>query len=656
MSTGQARRARYLSGAVLLLGLALLLYWLTLDNGLRPEELAGGDLITHQYAQVQARPSNAPGYPLYTMGGWLWFRLGSNLLGWTLNPIEVLSLYSTLWALASLLVLVLILLRVTHQNWPIASLLTVFYAVTFFFWYYSVTTEQYTSAVFQTLLLIWLAFKWDDRPGDSLLLWLAFITGTMLANMVTTLFILPPLLWFILFRRNEASRRLMLSTYLGRPKFVMAVAGLVLLPLLSYAYVYIRGAQHPEWRGQGNWDSTWTWFVQFLTIQQGRDELAPGLTLHSFFTAEFPALIWQELTWPVFLGGLIGLAWLGRRRAIFLYSTLVIYLLFSWGYRFGNWFQVIIPAYPIFVIGFAAALAHLSDWLRRRFAVIGGQPSGVYVGALTILLLTGLLLDRLSVSLPAANQRNQPDDTGLQPGWAILADRPEMPAVVSSSFEEKVALEYLQVVWQVATDIYPTRAGDLQPPAGLSQTDLRRYVTRQAAMIAPVVVQNETVYPQAAGATLIGLWPEPRRQLPGDVTPLNLDFGNRLRLAGWEIVKIDQSLPSGGSGRPNWQVALYWLAVKPLNDDYTMSVRPLAAGQMISVEGEPVIQDHQPVWGFYPTSRWRPAELVRDVYALSLPVSVTPDAVQIVVYRTTTSGFENLAEATIQILKEPMSQ
>ena len=60
---------------VLVIGIALTLYLSTLDNGLRLEELKGGDLITHQYAQVQARPSNAPGYPLYTMGGWLWFRL-----------------------------------------------------------------------------------------------------------------------------------------------------------------------------------------------------------------------------------------------------------------------------------------------------------------------------------------------------------------------------------------------------------------------------------------------------------------------------------------------------------------------------------------------------------------------------------------------------
>lgn len=57
----------------LLLLLAAALYFVTLDTGFALAELEGGDLITHQYAQVQARPSNAPGYPLYTMGGWLWF-------------------------------------------------------------------------------------------------------------------------------------------------------------------------------------------------------------------------------------------------------------------------------------------------------------------------------------------------------------------------------------------------------------------------------------------------------------------------------------------------------------------------------------------------------------------------------------------------------
>ena len=91
-----------------------------------PDELTGGDLITHQYAQVQGRPSNAPGYPLYTMGGWLWFRAGGWLLSWLFNPIQILSFYSTLWGLASLFLLYLILLRISGPQWWLAPLLTGF--------------------------------------------------------------------------------------------------------------------------------------------------------------------------------------------------------------------------------------------------------------------------------------------------------------------------------------------------------------------------------------------------------------------------------------------------------------------------------------------------------------------------------------------------
>ena len=106
-------------GAVMLIA-AGLLFGLTLDNGLQPGELEGGDLITHQYAQVQARPSNAPGYPLYTMGGWLWFHsirglwqaLGLN----NPNPIPILSSYSMLWALVALWLLYRILCHLTRST------------------------------------------------------------------------------------------------------------------------------------------------------------------------------------------------------------------------------------------------------------------------------------------------------------------------------------------------------------------------------------------------------------------------------------------------------------------------------------------------------------------------------------------------------------
>jgi len=620
------------AGIGLVIGVALL-YLLTLDNGLRPDELTGGDLITHQYAQVEGRPSNAPGYPLYTMGGWLWFRVGRLLLGWGLNPIQILSLYSALWGLASLGVLYLILLRVTGRRWPVALLLTAFYATTYFFWYYSVTTEQYTSAVLQTLLLIWPAFKWDDRPRDSLLLWMALISGTMLANMVTTLFILPPLLWFICFRRDTGTRQFFILTYLKRPKLVLAAIGLALLPLVSYAYIYIRGAQHPEWRGAGEWAGTWDWFVQFLTIQQGRDELAPGLIAGNFFTGEFPSLMWHELTWLVFFGGLAGLIFLGRRRAVFLYSTLVIYFIFSWGYRFGNWFQVIIPAYPIFIIGFAAGLAKVVEVAAQR----ENKRIGAIVHTLTIVLLSGLLVYRFTTNLPRADQHNLATDTGLDPGWAILADDPIAPAVISGDFVERVALQYLNTVWGLG-GIFPVDAGG----NGLSQAPEKAnvYVSRQALALAPAVINNR--HPQAAGEQLIALFDAPRTELPETAVASDIDFGNQLNLAGWEVIETDPSVQS------NWQVALYWQTSTRPAEDYTISVRPLINGQLMSVDGEPAIQDHQPVWGYYPTSRWTPGEIVRDVYALTLPNEVAPTAMQVVVYRATEAGFENLGDAIVE--------
>ena len=78
--------------------------------------------------------------------------------------------------------------------------------------------------------------------------------GVALAHMVTVLFIVPPLLWFVLRTEPKLVRR---------PRLMAGVIALALLPLLSYIYVYVRGAQHPEWRGAGQWASTGQWFLSF---------------------------------------------------------------------------------------------------------------------------------------------------------------------------------------------------------------------------------------------------------------------------------------------------------------------------------------------------------------------------------------------------------
>ena len=628
-----------LVGVVLVFFFAAL-YLFTLDDGLRPGELEGGDLITHQYAQAQGRPSNAPGYPLYTMGGWLWFHLGRLILGRDHIPIPILSSYSTLWALVALWLLYRLLLEVTrgqgqpHDNvggaaqqlsenengcWPVAAAVTVFYGLTYFFWYYAVTTEQYTSAVAWTLAVVLLAFRWERERRDGYLLALATLMGVALAHMVTLLFIAPPLLWFVL--RTEPK-------VLRRPRFLVGVVVLALLPLLSYSYVYVRGAQHPEWRGVGDWASTGQWFLSFISTRQGRDELT--WTLRPFLTPEFPALIWRELTWPGLTAGIVGLATIGRRRAIMLYATLAIYLIFCWIDRLGNWYQVIMPVYALLAVGLGAG----AGWLWRRIGERSAAGRGVRLarGAL-ILGLAGLALYRGAVSYPRADSSHRAEDTGLQPGWAILADDPLEGTAVFGALGETLALNYLTEIWGARPDVRSVTSAQAQK---LLAEGAPLVVTEAALPLVPAEVSPSAHY-SALGRTLVALSAESSWQLAhsgatalGELRPWLHDFGGELQLQAGRL----------GVDRATGETValLIWQAASPPSHDWSVSVRLLQGGQEIAQ-----LDRVHPVSGAYPTSGWASGELVADAYPFTLPPGVSPDGIKIVVYRQLADGsFANL--------------
>ena len=74
-----------------------------------------------------------------------------------------------LWALLALWLFYRILCHITRSlqapvgNWPLAWTVSFFYAVTYFFWFYATTTEQYSSAVAQTLAIVWVYLVWRER-------------------------------------------------------------------------------------------------------------------------------------------------------------------------------------------------------------------------------------------------------------------------------------------------------------------------------------------------------------------------------------------------------------------------------------------------------------------------------------------------------------
>lgn len=656
MKTYLRQHASTLAGIFLVSAFAVL-YLFTLDDGLRPAELEGGDLITHQYAQAQGRFSNAPGYPLYTLGGWLWFRAGRLILGPAHNPIQILSGYSTLWALVALWLLYRLILEATGRdapsagdpgaagrsprprgpergrgNWPVAALVAAFYGVTYFFWYYAVTTEQYTSAVAWTLAVVLLAFRWEHSRRDGYLLGLALLMGVGLAHMLTLLLIAPPLLWFLL--RTE-------PRLLHRPRLIAGALALAALPLLSYSFVYARGAQHPEWRGVGDWANTWQWFLSFLSTRQGRDELT--WSLRPFFTREFPSLIWGELTWPGLLAGLLGLAALGRRRATLLYATLALYLAFSWIDRQGNWYQVIMPAYALLAVGLGAG----ADWVWRRGrgawepgSAGAGQGGGLpaagdrLIRAAIVVALIALIVWRGALSYPRADASRRSEDTGLQPGWAILADDPPAGMAVLGTLQETLALNYLTEIWGRRPDLRSVTSD--QARALLSQ-GAPLAVTAAALPLAPEEVSPAAHY-SALGRTLVDLRASPRRSLPESAAA-----ASSVRLQPWvHTFGGDIELQAGRIGANpatgETVALLVWRALNKPAEDWSVSVRLTQEGREIAQ----LDQEH-PVYGAYPTSRWSPGEIVADPYPFRLPPGSAPDGITVILYRQLADGsFINL--------------
>lgn len=650
------QRRLVIGAGLLLLALLLLLYLTTLDNGLAPDELVGGDLITHQYAQVQARPSNAPGYPLYTMGGWVWFHGGRALLaalGNLLpNPIPLLSSYSTLWALGALALLYALLLRITRSptypagNWPLAWLLTAFYAVTYFFWYYATTTEQYTSAIAQTLAIVYVYLLWseavpredmsDGQNGSSeagqqsnrLLVLLAFLCGLSLAHMLTVAFIVLPLVVAVLWQQPKVLRN-------GR---VVALCIFVaLLPLVSYWYVWVRGAAHPEWWGAGEWRSAQDWFWAFVSTAQGREELGWGLGAScAFFDNGFPALIWQELSLPIVLVGLGGIWLLRRPLALVLYATLAIYLVFNWLYRCANWYQVILPAYPLLLLGVVTVAERWENaWRTRRWGWLRYAP---------LLLLVIAIAWRLTASFERADSSGRQDDTALLRA-AVLLDQPlPVGAGLFAPVEDALALDYLIEVWGIRPDldvVSSQQAGD-RLAAGEAV-----FSTYDVAPVLLAELPSEmNVQRAGAGADWLQLSTQP---ILGS-TPIHIldqELAPGVLLQGYTVAPAPEGEPvstqtSAVDVTLHWSLAAGWPAALGI------SLRPTRAGAMIplpSGEAGTIIQVDAPapLHGMLPEGG---AE-VADSYRVPLPVGA--DGILLIVYVREGDGFRNLLELPLDI-------
>ena len=652
-----------LLAGIVLLALAAALYLLTLDNGFAPGELVGGDLITHQYAQVEARPSNAPGYPLYTMGGWAWFHTLRGLnaaLGNPLpNPIPLLSSYSTLWALLALGLLYALVLRLTRSparpygNWVVAWLVGAFYAVTYFFWYYATTTEQYTSAIAQTLAIVYVYVVWVDgierghvgvvrrprrqdpyvgvratreerigRRGWTLVL-LAFLCGLSLAHMLTVAFIVPPLVVAVIWQEPRVLRnwRLVLLCVLA-----------AFLPLASYAYVWVRGAAHPEWWGQGEWRSTGEWFWAFVSTAQGRDELSRGFKAAcAFFDNGFPELMWQELSIPLLAIGLAGIALLRKPLALVLYATLVIYVVFDWMYRCANWYQVILPAYPLVLLGVAAA----AERVQVYFEVQGKR----WAGYLPAALLAIAVIWRGATAWERADSSDRPEDTALARAGVLIGQPLPQDAGLFGATGDALALEYLTHIWGIRPDLETVSSDEAGKRLEAGQTVLTTYDA--APVLLSELPADLAVRRAGAGADWLALSKDVQ-PLAAPAHPLEQEVMPGVSLKGYDVNQAPDGKPVSAAP-PSVDVTLYWGLLGDWPPTLGISLRPTQGGAFMpdpSREAGAIVQVDAPAPLHGLAAAGEP--LIADTYRVPMPPGA--DGVLLIVYEKTADGFRNLVE------------
>jgi len=96
--------------------------------------------------------------------------------------------------------------------------------------------------------------------------------------------------------------------------------------------------------------------------------------------------------------------------------------------------------------------------------------------------------------------------------------------------------------------------------------------------------------------------------------PLDATLGENVRLPGYDVTLEERG--------PTLDVTLYWQALAPLAEDYILAL------QLVSpVPGDTTLRLNYNSWpghGNYPTTAWRPGEVIADRYRLRLPAADFP--------------------------------
>jgi hypothetical protein len=649
------------------------------------------------------------GYPLYTLLGKLfslvpWTGAGGPAqqnVAWSVN------LLSAVGGALTVAFVYLTARQLTRRRLP-ALLGAVALAVSPIFWSQSVIAEVYTLNSAFVAVLLWLALRWARQPLQpvrpfSLLMcapqprpmpflpgegvWgrfplavrriahrahavyrrffpavppkrrlqlhariyaLVALYGLSLTHHRLMLLLAPALLAFLLLTEPRVFGRSALLgpehpdrprwlQIAGRPVVLLSLS--LLVPLLLYLYLPIRGQAGSL---DGTYTNTWSGFWQWVMASSYGVFLGENPLARDLDAAFYVRLFWQQFG-PVGLAlALVGILGLLRRPKALALTGLAFlaYCGFAVVYRVPDVEVFLIPAFLVLAVWIGAGLDYAADLLRVRGPSLAWRR---LLAVCCLLIFVAAILQPLVIAVRSypeldLGRRWIVHDYGL---YVLDQELPQGSSTIVGLGGEMTLLNYFQDTVGRRADVETVRADDEAARREAVGTALARgrvvFITRPLPGLADeYTLAAVTGSIDVAGdfETLIRVG-DPDMEVPDLPRASDLELVPGLQLLGYGVREH----------HGHWQgwarLRLWWRAPEGLDEPLKVSARLLdASGQAVAAV------DAEPVSGAYPTTAWRPGEVVVDAYEIPLPAGLPPGEYTplIIVYEPDTGTERGRAE------------
>ncbi len=566
------------------------------------------------------------GAPTYSLAGAAFVSL-ARLLG--VAPAAGAALFSVVCALVGLGFLYALSVHLTGNPWASgAAVLALAFGQSF--WINHVIAEL---RAFGTALLaasLWLAVRYNETQKAKFLYALAFVWAQAVVHHRLAVFTAPAMAVLVLPG--------LLSDRKRAPRLLLGCLGLGLSAFAFYLYMPLRARMGAWTYGdpgtwQGFWFIFWSREVTFLFVPPS----SAAELLHN--ARDTFAQLVLEWTRPGLIATGVGLviatAWSRTRQLgwalIAWVATFIVYL--------AVWQAAVSPEKVLLWVSIilALALAVLAARLWQMRAWLGA----VSVVALVALAGASVYHHRNTVLSLTRDSR------GREVINLLKAEMPAGRAGVEPTFMALWGGDYFAAA-------YGTRVtGELK---GLQvvdhRADFKRIVESSSRLITLPSTFHELpkswwrdriggAYLSSAGLGLVEIGARPPLA-PADVPPgTPVELGDGISLLALKVEPSSDSL----------RTTLYWQAVQTPSQNYSVFVH-LSDKDSINAPGDMIAQadSENPVYGWYPTTKWNAGEIVREDYELTVLPGKIPMLLSIGMYTRDAAGaFHNLGVVNIPL-------